>query len=83
MFENYKIISGQNAVFFATLNCSNAEGRMMVLGSLSADSETRDPNPTLYYRPQICCDHGWFCLGVLRSITEQSGKRCAKEKYKK
>ena len=44
--------------FFATLNCSNAEGRMMVLGSLSADCETRDPNPTLYYRPQIRCDHG-------------------------
>ena len=44
--------------FFATLNCSNAEGRMMILGSLSADSETRDPNPTLYYRPQIRCDHG-------------------------
>ena len=57
MFENYKIISGQNAVF-ATLNCSNAEGWMMVLGSLSADCETRDPNPTLYYRPQIRCDHG-------------------------
>ena len=28
------------------------------LGPLSADSETRDPNPTLYYRPQIRCDHG-------------------------